>query len=232
MSQLFNTTYCHPLIVPSQRSTDSPSTSPCCSSSPQDSHPCSYIHLRQTWATIFPLAFAISMRTSFSITWFVPQLVPFAPKGEKAMTTIPFALQKSLSFFCYQTGLISTYTISQIILISFKHYILFVEMKSWSCYSTGLTWFTAGGIVEEESRFWSFLQEKLLSPMNLARPSLWHSSMVAHTDLKSMGIKSSSAKGHPPFLGFTMMGQWIKYTTYSNWRVLHKFVTSNIICLN
>jgi hypothetical protein len=40
----------------------------------------------------------------------VPQLLPFAPKGEKAVTTIPFALQNSISFFCCQTGLISTYT--------------------------------------------------------------------------------------------------------------------------
>jgi hypothetical protein len=38
--------------------------------------------------------------------------------------------------------------------------------------------------------------------------------MAAHTDLKAMGIKSSSAKGHPPFPGFTVMGQWIKYSVF------------------
>jgi hypothetical protein len=38
----------------------------------------------------------------------------------------------------------------------------------------------------------------LLTPMDLARPSLWHSSMAAHTDLKSIGIRSSSSQDSRP----------------------------------
>jgi hypothetical protein len=61
------------------------------------------------------------------------------------------------------------------------------------------------------------LARKVADSSELGKAKSLHSSMAAHTDLKSMGIMSSSAKGHFPFPGFTVMGQWIKYRSmYSN----------------
>ena len=59
----------------------------------------------------------------------------------------------------------------------------------------------------KEKIFSSFLTEKLLTPMDFVRPSLWHSSMASQTDLKFIGITSSSLIGNSHFSGLTLTGQ-------------------------
>lgn len=54
------------------------------------------------------------------------------------------------------------------------------------------TWLTAGGISAVASNVSIFLLEKLLTPMDLVSPIRRHSSMALHTEVKSMGMSSSS----------------------------------------
>uniref|UniRef100_A0A0A8Y2W7 DMAS1 n=1 Tax=Arundo donax TaxID=35708 RepID=A0A0A8Y2W7_ARUDO len=84
---------------------------------------------------------------------------------------------------------------------------------SFFCCHTGFTstWLTEGGIVAKESRVSSFLQVKLQTPMDLARPSLWHSSMASHTACMSKVSKSSGVKGAVNLPAFMVTGQWIMY---------------------
>jgi len=74
-----------------------------------------------------------------------------------------------------------------------------------------ITWFTAGGMVAKESNLSSLLMEKLLTPMALVRPSLWHSSMDSHTPFMSNSTISDTSIGYTTFPGFVAMGQWIRY---------------------
>ncbi|BAS89417.1 Os04g0447566, partial [Oryza sativa Japonica Group] len=57
---------------------------------------------------------------------------------------------------------------------------------------------------------------KLLTPMALARPSRWHSSIARHTPPKSNGTTSSFFTGNTIGPGLTLIGKWIRYrSTYS-----------------
>jgi len=58
-----------------------------------------------------------------------------------------------------------------------------------------------------ESSVSSFLEEKLLTPMDLVSPRAWHSSMALHTALMSMGKRSSFASGISYFPGLVLTGQ-------------------------
>lgn len=85
------------------------------------------------------------------------------------------------------------------------------------------TWFTAGGTVAVARSLSRCLVVKLLTPMALASPRRWHSSIARHTPSKSNGTASSGLAGNTGGAGFRLIGQWIRYrSTYSIWRFLKR----------
>lgn len=83
-------------------------------------------------------------------------------------------------------------------------------VERWSRWVLGPTWLTDGGMVANESRSLSFLQVKLLTPIDFARPSFLHSSICFQTPVKLNALIRSLVYGVSQSPGFTLMGQWIK----------------------
>nr|CAB3484654.1 unnamed protein product [Digitaria exilis] len=68
---------------------------------------------------------------------------------------------------------------------------------------------------------------KLLTPIALASPSRWHSSIPRHTPSKSNGMASSFLAGNDGGPALMQTGQWIRVsrragTTRSGWHLVHQ----------
>jgi len=68
------------------------------------------------------------------------------------------------------------------------------------------TWLTAGGIVAFYRSSESFFAPKLLTPIDLVKPNLEHSSMASQVPFMSKGSTTPLAS----FPGFNLTGKWIR----------------------